>query len=112
MKYIIIYIYIAINVFLLILNWNLFSTSINIDLGFGVFYMPPLILVQVIGLAAIILFAIHDGVKDLKRERIISDLQNTITSLEKDSIINNLKDALHSKTESNNDKIIKAEIIE
>lgn len=98
MKYIIVYIYLAINVFLLILNWNLFSSSINIDLGFGVFNMPPLILLQVIGLVALIVFAILDGIKDLKREVKISELQNTILGLEKDTIINALQSKLKSTT--------------
>lgn len=96
MKYIIIYIYIAINAFLLILNFNLFSTSINIDLGFGIFKMPPLILVQVIGLIALIVFALLDGVKDLKREVVITELQKTILSLEKDNVINDLQNKLKS----------------
>ena len=96
MKYIIVYIYLAINVFLLILNWNLFSSTINIDLGFGVFNMPPLILLQVIGLVALIAFAILDGIKDLKREVKISELQNTILGLEKDTVINALESKLKS----------------
>ncbi|CAH8282755.1 hypothetical protein EV196_101609 [Mariniflexile fucanivorans] len=91
MKYIIIYIYLAINVFLLILNWNLFSSSINMDLGFGVYSMPPLIMLQVIGLVALIIFAVLDGVKDLKREVVISELQKTILGLEKDAVINKLQ---------------------
>lgn len=98
MKYIIVYIYLAINVFLLILNWNLFSSSINIDLGFGVYNMPPLILLQVIGLVALIAFAILDGMKDLKREVKISELQNTILGLEKDTVINALQNKLKSAT--------------
>ncbi|MFD0834657.1 hypothetical protein ACFQ0I_02690 [Mariniflexile aquimaris] len=96
MRYIIVYIYLAINVFLLILNWNLFSSSINIDLGFGVFNMPPLILLQVIGLLALIAFAVLDGMKDLKREVKISELQNTILGLEKDTVINALQNKLKS----------------
>lgn len=91
MKYIIIYIYVAINVFLLILNWNLFSSSINLDLGFGVYNMPPLIMLQIIGLVALIIFAVLDGVKDLKREVVISELQKTILGLEKDAVITKLQ---------------------
>lgn len=111
MKYIIIYIYVAINIFLLILNWNLFSTSINIDLGFGVFYLPPLILIQIVGLVALIVFAILDGVKDLKREVLVTDLQKQILGLEKDSIINGLKDKIKSKTEPEKIENSKTEIV-
>lgn len=109
MKYIIIYIYVAINIFLLILNWNLFSSSINIDLGFGVFNIPPLVLIQIIGLVALVIFALLDGVKDLKREVLVSDLQKQILSLEKDSIINVLKDKIKSKTEPENKEDSKTE---
>ena len=111
MKYIIIYIYVAINIFLLILNWNLFSTSINIDLGFGVFHLPPLVLIQIIGLVALVVFAILDGVKDLKREVLVSELQKQILSLEKDSIIHDLKNKIKSNPQPENEDDSKAEIV-
>ncbi|WP_372754817.1 hypothetical protein [Mariniflexile sp.] len=114
MKYIIIYLYLAINAFLLILNFNLFSTSINIDLGFGIFQMPPLILVQVIGLVALIAFAIIDGFKELRREVEVSEFQKTILGLEKDSLINNLQHKLKSNNTIEvipNNEVVEKEVV-
>lgn len=85
---------------LLSLNWNLFLTSLNMDFGFGVFHTMPFIMLQAIGLIALVLFAVLDGVKDLKREVIMINLQNKILKLEKDLEINSLKNQIHYHEES------------
>ncbi len=97
MKYIIIFVYTAINIFLLILNWNLFTSAVNMDFGFDVIGIAPLIFLQILGLFALVVFALLDGIKDLKREVVITDLQKKILKLEKDSEISSLKKIIQSK---------------
>ncbi|WP_372745332.1 hypothetical protein [Lutibacter sp.] len=99
MKYLLIFIYVVINIFIFILNWDLFTAQLDVDLGFGMYSLPPFFLLQIFGLFIILLFAIVDGLKDLKRELKISELQNKIIGLEKDAEIAILKNKQPPKIE-------------
>ena len=93
MKYVLIFIYVAISILLFVLNWDLFTTVTVVDLGFGKFDALPFLILQIFGGIILGIFALVDGVKDLKREVKISELEKTILTLQKDSEIANLKKA-------------------
>lgn len=105
-KYVIIFIYIAINILLLVLNWSLFTQSNNLDFGFGVYYASPYILLQILGFLALVIFAIYDGFKDLKREIHISDLEKKIFQLQKDAEIKGMKQQIEDAEQQKNHKTI------
>lgn len=101
LRYLIIFVYIAVNILLLVLNWNLFTTSDSLDLGFGVYDALPYVLLQISGLVALVVFAAYDGIKDLRREVFITHLEKKILELKKDSEIKSIKDkARHTRTTS------------
>lgn len=100
MRYVLIFIYVAVNALLFVINWDLFTTIVDVDLGFGSFKSLPFFILQIFGLLVLVIFAISDNMKDLKREVKISELQNKITRLQKDAEISILK---HNKE----NKIIK-----
>ena len=93
-KYIILFIYIAINSFLLILNWSLFLQSSELNFGFGVYYVSPYILLQAVGLIALLAFAIYDGFKDLRSELDKASYDKKIVQLEKDAEITGIKNQM------------------
>lgn len=97
-KYLIIFIYLAINILLLVLNWSLFTKSNQLDFGFGVYYASPYILLQILGFLALIIFAVYDGFKDLKKEIHIANLEKKILGMTKDQEIKNIKEANAKKT--------------
>lgn len=90
-RYILIFVYIAISIFLFVLNWDLFTTVLDFDLGFGIFRVLPFVVLQVVGLLVLGIFALIDGMKDLKREVLITDLQKKLMELQKDTEIAKLK---------------------
>lgn len=91
MRYIILFIYVAVSILLFVLNWDLFTTSVSFDMGFGTFHAWPFLILQLFGLILLAGFSVFDGIKDLKREIKISELQNRITQMQKDAEIANLK---------------------
>ncbi len=91
MRYLLIFIYVVVNIFVFVLNWDLFTTQLDLDLGFGLFTLLPFLVLQLFGLLVLVIFAIVDGMKDLKRELKISELQNKVVQLEKDVEITFLK---------------------
>lgn len=91
-RYILIFAYIAINILLFVLNWDLFTIILDFDLGFGTFKVLPFFVLQVIGLLVLGIFAVIDGMKDLKREVLITDLQKKLMELQKDTEIAKLKE--------------------
>ena len=111
MKYIIVFVYTAINIFLLILNWNLFTSAVNMDFGFDVIRIAPLIFLQFLGLFALIVFAVIDGFKDLKREVVITDLQKKMLKIEKDSEISSLKKIIQSNEQLPKKEKVVAEVV-
>lgn len=96
LRYLIIFVYIAVNILLLVLNWDLFTGSNNLNFGFGVYYASPYVLLQVLGLIALVAFAGYDGIKDLTREVYVSKLEKKILELKKDSEINSIKDKVRN----------------
>ncbi len=93
MKYILIFVYFVVSILLFVLNWDLFTTVVNVDLGFGSYNLWPFFLLQIFGALLLGIFALVDGMKDLKREVKISELQNRVMQLEKDIEINYLKES-------------------
>jgi|GEM_PF-3718529 len=91
MKYLFLFIYIAVNVLLFFFNWNLFTTMLEFDLGFGNFSTLPILLVQIFGGLVLGAYMIWDRMKDLKRELIITGLQKQVIELQKNAEILQLK---------------------
>lgn len=91
MKYIIIFIYLAVNVFLFFINWNLFTTNLDFDLGFGNISTLPLVVLQVFGLLILLLYMTWNSMKELKSEVLVASLQNQIMELQKNAEIQQLK---------------------
>lgn len=97
MKYILIFIYVAISILLFVLNWDLFTTVVSFDLILGKFNTLPFLLLQIFGGVILGLFAFFDGIKDLKRDVKISEMQNTIITMKKDAEIAALKSDYNAK---------------
>lgn len=91
MKYSVIFIYIAVNILLFFFNWDLFTTTLEFDLGFGTFSTLPFFILQIFGGLVIGCYMIWDRMKDLKREVIITNLQKKVIELQKNSEIQQLK---------------------
>lgn len=91
MKYIVIFIYLTVNVLLFFFNWNLFTAYLDFDLGFGNFSTLPLVILQIFGGLILGVYMIWDRMKDLKREVFITRLQKQIIELQKNSEIQQLK---------------------
>lgn len=91
MKYILIFIYLAVSILLLTLNWDLFTTAVVVDMAFGEFNAFPFLILQIFGVIVIGLFALIDGFQDLKWKVKISGLEKTILTLQKDAEIAELK---------------------
>jgi type III secretory pathway component EscV len=83
--------YIIISVFLYTLNFELFQTGRDIDLGFGIFTTFPVIIVMAIGLIFCLFFFLIDKNKQMKNEALIDNLKNEITIHKKDLEIATLK---------------------
>lgn len=96
-RYILIFAYIAISILLFVLNWDLFTTALDFDLGFGTYRVFPFFVLQIIGLVLMGIFALVDGMKDLKREVLITDLQKKLLELQKDTEIAKLKEEKNEK---------------
>lgn len=93
MKYTVIFIYAAVSILLFFFNWNLFTTVLELDLGFGAFATLPFFVLQIFGAIVIAAYMIWDRMKDLKREVLITGLQKQIIELQKNSEITALKTA-------------------
>ena len=91
MKYLIIFIYLATNVFLFFINWTLFTTSLDIDLGFGSFKTLPLVALQAFGLFMLVIYMIWNSMKELKNEVLVASLQKQVIELQKNAEIKQLK---------------------
>ena len=91
MKYIIIFIYLTVNVLLFFFNWDVFTAYLDFDMGFGSFSTLPLVILQVFGGLIIGVYMVWDRMKDLKREVLITGLQKQIVELQKNTEIQQLK---------------------
>jgi uncharacterized membrane protein (DUF106 family) len=96
-RYILIFCYLAVSIILFVLNWDLFTTVLDFDFGFGTYAVMPFLILQVLGLLVLGIFALVDHFKDLKREVKISELQNRIVNLQKDAEISALKSSVDAK---------------
>jgi len=100
MKYVLIFLYLAVSILLFSLNWKLFTTALVLDMGFGEFKTLPFLVLQIFGGVILGVFALVDGYKDLKREVKISELEKTILTMQKDAEIASLKKGFgEAKTE-------------
>ena len=91
MKYSLIFIYVAVNMFLFFFNWNLFTTWIDVNLIFGTYTTLPFLVLQILGGIILAAYTLWDRMKDLQREVIITNLQKKIVELQKDAEIEILK---------------------
>jgi hypothetical protein len=91
MKYLLIFIYVAVSILLFVLNWDVFSAPLIVDLGFGEFKTLPFLVLQIFGGVVLGIFALIDGIKDLKSEVKIGELKQKILLMQKDAEIANLK---------------------
>lgn len=87
----IVFLYVAVNIFLLVLNFSLFTATLNIDLGFGIFTLMPLLFLQVMGLLFLLLFNLVYKSLDNKKNYEILLLEKTVSNLEKDVELVSLK---------------------
>jgi uncharacterized integral membrane protein len=74
--------FLFVNLYLLILNWGLFTVSLTIDYGFGTFQAPPILMIMVFGTVVVGLIWFTEYTKDLRTE---------VTILKKDEEIRKLK---------------------
>ncbi|PIE49627.1 MAG: hypothetical protein CSA39_01655 [Flavobacteriales bacterium] len=89
--YVIIFLYLAVSILLFNLNWELFTTYLNVDFGFGTFSTLPFLVLQVINGLILAGYMAWDRMTDLKREILISSLNKEILELQKDAEITKLK---------------------
>lgn len=97
MKYTVIFIYAAVSILLFFFNWNLFTTVLELDLGFGAFATLPFFVLQIFGAIVIAAYMIWDRMKDLKREVLITGLQKQIIELQKTLRLQHLKQLRKNK---------------
>jgi len=83
--------FIAVNVYVAAFNWEVFSTVLNIELGFGKVAMPPFFFLFFFGLLAILILWIFEYRRDLKNQITQIEKEAKITELHKDVEIEKLK---------------------
>lgn len=93
MKYTVIFVYAAVNIFLFFFNWNLFTTVLDVNFGFGTFAVLPFFILQIFSAFILAAYMLWDRMKDLKREVLITSLQKQIVEFQKNSEISALKAA-------------------
>lgn len=96
MRYFTLILYIIINLFLYILNYELFNSVANVDLGFGIFGIMPIVLMQVIGLFFLGLLFYTDKIKEINKRIQIEKLETKNTLLAKDLEIKKLKETVEA----------------
>ncbi len=106
MKYVLIFIYVAISILLFVLNWDLFTTVVSLDLVVGKFNTLPFLFIQIFGGVVLVIFAFVDGIKDLNREAKIREMHNTIITMQKDAEIAALKREYNAKLHEKNPEIL------
>jgi uncharacterized membrane protein len=78
-------------VFLLILNFELFSSVVDVDLGFSTMALMPIILIQLLGFLFVITFFYLDKIRESNKRNAIERLSDKNTIQEKELEIANLK---------------------
>lgn len=94
MRYFTLIVYIIINLYLYILNYELFNSIANVDFGFGIFGSMPIVLVQIIGLFFIGLLFFTDKLKETNKKIQIEKLEAKNILLAKDLEIKQLKETI------------------
>ena len=111
MRNLLLLLYLIINVFLYILNMELFNSVVDVDFGFAIVSFMPLILLQVVGLLFVLSFYFLDKNREITNLNTVQKLTDQKTILEKDIEINNLKFANQINT-LNVEAPIEATIVE
>lgn len=91
MRYLLIFIYVTVSILLFVLNWDLFTTGVEVDLGFEKINAFPFLILQIFGGIVLGIYVLVDRFKDLKWEVKISKLEKTILTFQKDAEIASLK---------------------
>jgi hypothetical protein len=76
--------YLILSIFLYTLNFELFHTAADINIGFGKFTTYPLLILMTSGLVFCLLFFLMDKNKQMKNEALIENLKNKIIIHKKD----------------------------
>lgn len=108
MRNLLLLLYIIINVFLLILNFELFSSVVDVDLGFSTMALMPIILIQLLGFLFVITFFYLDKIRESNKRNAIERLSDKNTIQEKELEIANLK--LENSAVSNAAQPIEVEV--
>lgn len=99
MRYLLLFLFLIINVFLYVLNFELFNSIVNMDFGFDVFATMPILIMLFIGLLFILLFILIGNNDDKKYKMIMTQLESKISLLEKDLEIKDLKQQVNRNIE-------------
>ncbi len=91
MRNILLFFYLIVNIFLYILNIELFNSVVDIDFGFFVLSFIPLVMLQMIGLIFVLAFYYLDKNKETKKKIEIERLYDKNTIQQKELEIVNLK---------------------
>jgi hypothetical protein len=83
--------YLILSIFLYTLNFELFHTAADIDIGVGIFTTYPLLILIISGLVFCLLFFLMDKNKQMKNETLVENLKNEIIIHKKDLEIAALK---------------------
>jgi uncharacterized membrane protein len=66
MRYILLFIYVIINAFLYVLNYEVFNSIVNLDFGFGIYSIMPIVLIQILGLLFVLGFYFNNKNSEFK----------------------------------------------
>lgn len=91
MRYILLFLYIIINIFFFTMNYEMFTILDYINYGAGTLYISPILFVDFIGLLFVVIFFLADSVKEEKKNKIILQKNTKIDQLEKELEITMLK---------------------
>ncbi len=96
-RLILILFYIISNALLLFFNWELFTTTTNVDFVFTRLYIMPFVVVQLIGLLILLIFWAVEHVKDTKQELETLKLRKSLIEVQNEKEIALLKEKLSNK---------------
>ena len=75
-KFLLLIIYTAINIYIMIFNWKVFTVSLNVNLGFGSVQLPPFIILFLLGFVVIGILSWSNYVQNL--QKIIYELEHGV----------------------------------
>lgn len=94
MRYFLLMLYVICNLFLYILNFEVFNSEVRLDFGFKILTTMPIILVQVLGLLFVVIFFFVEKFKEIRNSIQIQTLETKINLLMKDLEIKDLKESM------------------